>query len=48
MQTKELIVEKIATFQVKTLPDLLQISSVIGSATQDSETVSEVTLVSVF
>lgn len=48
MQTKELIVQKIATFQVKTLPDLLQSSSVLGSATQDTETVSEKTLVSTF
>ncbi|XP_078381457.1 sperm receptor for egg jelly-like [Oculina patagonica] len=44
-KTKELIVQKIATFQVKTLPDLLQSSSVLGSATQDTETVSEKTLV---
>ncbi len=48
MQTKELIVQKIATFQVKNLPDLLQSSSVLGSATQDTETVSEKSLVSTF
>ena len=46
MQAKELIVEKISSFQVENLPDLLQSSSVIGSATQDTETVSEKTLVS--
>ncbi|KAL9965160.1 hypothetical protein ACROYT_G028923 [Oculina patagonica] len=40
-QTKELIVQQIATFQMKNLPDLLQSSSVLGSATQDTETVSQ-------
>ncbi|KAL9965156.1 hypothetical protein ACROYT_G028918 [Oculina patagonica] len=44
-KTKELIVQKVATFEVKNLPDLLQSSSVLGSATQDTETVSEKTLV---
>lgn len=40
--------EKIATFQVKNLQDLLKSSSVFGSATQDTETVSTRTLVSTF
>ena len=31
---------KIAVLQVKSLPDLLQSSSVIGSAIQDTETTS--------
>ena len=47
-QAKELIVAKIATFRVKNLPDLLQSSSVFGSATRDTETVSTRTLVSTF
>ncbi|CAH3199143.1 unnamed protein product, partial [Porites evermanni] len=37
---QELIVEKIAALQVKSLPDLLQSSSVIGSAIQQTETTS--------
>ena len=36
---------KIATLQVKSLPDLLQSSSVIGSAIQDTETTSVKSLV---
>ena len=40
--------EKIATFQVKNLQDLLKSSSVFGSATEDAETVSTRTLVSTF
>ena len=36
---------KIAALQVKSLPDLLQSSSVIGSAIQDTETTSVKSLV---
>ena len=37
--------EKIAALQVKSLPDLLQSSSVIGSAIQDTDTTSVKSLV---
>ena len=37
--------EKIAALQVKSLPDLLLSSSVIGSAIQDTETTSVKSLV---
>ncbi|KAJ7353947.1 hypothetical protein OS493_031088 [Desmophyllum pertusum] len=44
-KNKELIVEKIAAFQVKNLPDLLESSSVLGSALEDEDTVSLQSLV---
>ena len=37
--------EKIATLRVKSLPDLLQSSSLIGSAIRDTETTSVKSLV---
>ena len=45
-QVNEFVVEKITALQVKSLPELLQSSSVIGSATQNSSTVSVKCLVS--
>ena len=47
-QIQEFIVEKIVAVQVNTIPDLLQTSSVIGSAIQDTETVSAKSLVSTY
>ena len=46
LQINEVIVENIVSLQVNSLAELLQISSVIGSATQDSNTVSVKNLVS--
>ena len=46
LQINEMIVENIVSLQVNSLADLLQTSSVIGSATQDSNTVSVKNLVS--
>ena len=37
LQIQDFIIEKIASLQVKRLPDLLQISSVIGSAIHETE-----------
>jgi len=44
LQIQDFIIEKITSMQVKSLPDLLQSSSIIGSALQ--ETVSLKSLVS--
>ena len=46
LQIQNSIIEKIASLQVKSLPDLLQISSMIGSAIQETDTVSHTSLVS--
>ena len=46
LQINEVIVENTVPLQVNTLAELLQTSSVIGSATQDSNTVSVKNLVS--
>ena len=46
LQIRDFIIEKIVSLQVKSLPDLLQSSSIIGSAIQ--ETVSVNSLVSNF
>ena len=46
LQIQDFIIEKIVSLQVKSLPDLLQSSSIIGSAIQETETVSFNSLVS--
>jgi len=46
LQIKDSIIEKIVSLQVKSLPALLQSSSIIGSAIQETETVSDTSLVS--
>ena len=46
LQIQDFIIEKIASLQVKSLPNLLQISSIIGSAIQETDTVSITSLVS--
>ena len=45
-QVYEIVVKKITSVQVESLPDLLQTSSVVGSATQNPSTVSDKCLVS--
>lgn len=46
LQIQDSIIEKIVSLQVKSLPDLLQSSSIIGSAIQETEIVSVKSLVS--
>ena len=46
LQIQDFIIEKIVSLQVKSLPELLQSSSIIGSAIHDTETVSDTSLVS--
>jgi len=46
LQIQDSIIEKIVSLQVKSLPDLLQSSTIIGSAIQETETVSVKSLVS--
>ena len=46
LQIQDFIIEKIVSLQVESLPDLLQSSSIIGSAIQETETVSVKSLVS--
>ena len=46
LQIQNSIIEKIVSVQVKSLPDLLQISSIIGCAIQETDTVSDTSLVS--
>jgi len=46
LQIQDSIIEKIVSLQVKSLPDLLQSSSIIGSAIQKTEIVSVKSLVS--
>ena len=45
-QVQEFVIENIVTLQEKNLPELLQTSSVIGSAIQDTEAVSVKSLAS--
>lgn len=46
LQIQDSIIEKIVSLQVKSLPHLLQSSSIIGSAIQETEIVSVKSLVS--
>lgn len=46
LQIQDFIIENIVSLQVKGLPDLLQSSSVIGSAIQETEKMSSKSLVS--
>ena len=46
LQIQDFIIEKVVSLKVNSIPDLLQSSSVIGSALQVSETVSPKSLVS--
>ena len=47
LQIQDSIIENIVLLQVESIPDLLQSSSVIGSAIQETETVSAKSLVSI-